>query len=298
MRTCTLADLAMLASDTTSWATCIMVTRADESIRMTSHDKSLNVAIGSPDELGLSGEYLSVEAATATQVKSASDLSVDNLEADLKQTERITMENIRAGRFNDARFVLFIVNWSDPSDSGIILKRGPVGNFSDYLEGAAQVELRGFKQYLQQIIVEAAGPTCRYKLGDERCTVDLDLYNQTGTVTGIAIQRRKFESAIAGSPAPDAGYWGEVEWLTGTNAGFVMEVKLDEGGGDLTMFEPLPFDIQIGDTFTVTPSCDHAHGVVGGVAIGDCGPKFDNIINFGGEPFIPNQNALVEAADR
>lgn len=297
MRTCTLSDLAMLASDTASWATCILVTNADDSIRMTAHDKALSVSIGSPDELSLSGEYLPVEAATATQVKSGSDLSVDNLEADLKQTERITMQQIRAGQFNDARFVLFVVNWQNPSDSGIVLKRGPVGNFSDYLEGAAQAELRGFKQYLQQVIVEAAGPTCRYKLGDERCTVDLSLYEQTGTVTGIAIQRRKFESDLGGSPSPEAGYWGEVEWLTGNNAGLVMEVKLDEGNGDLTMFEPLPFDIQVGDTFTASPGCDHAHGVVNGVAIGDCGPKFDNIVNFGGEPFIPNQNALVEAAD-
>ncbi len=297
MRNLTLADLASLASDTASWATCILVTRPGESVRMTSHDKALTVDFGSPNELDLSGEYVPLESATATQIKSGGDLSVDNLEVDIKQTDRITMQQIRAGRFNDARFVLFIVNWQDPTDSGIILKRGPVGNFADYLEGAAQVELRGFKQYLQQVIVEAAGPTCRYKLGDERCGVDLTSFTQTGTVTGIAVQRRKFESAIPGSPSPPAGWWGEVTWLTGSNTDLVMEVKLDEGNGDLTMFEPLPFDIQVGDTFSVTPSCDHAHGVVADVAIGDCGPKFDNIVNFGGEPFIPNQNSLVEAAD-
>lgn len=306
MRILSAEDAALVLQDVTTWAPCIRVSkRGGDVVRLTSHDRDLDVSLGSPDPLGIAGAYLSTPAITATQVAGTSDLAIDNLEVDaLLDDSGLTEQEIRAGVFDDVEFVLFIVNWRDTAGSGLILKSGIVGNISDFLKQMAVMELRGLKQLLQQNIVDTVGPTCRYVLGDERCGVDLESFSYAGLVTGVSIVRRRIESLITGmgspSPPEPVGEWftrGLLTWGSGLNSGRIDEVKIDHGSGDVEFIEPLPYDITIGDTFTITPGCDHTHAVVDGDAVGDCGPKFDNIVNFGGEPFVPNQNSLVEAPD-
>lgn len=299
MRDLTAADAALVLEDVTSWAPCIKVFEDDsEAVRLTAHDLDLTVSL-SADPLGLSGVYETTLTADATQTRGTSDMAVDNLEMDvLLDSAGVTRADIRAGVFDNVRYVIFIVNWRDPNESGVVLKRGIVGNISDFLEQMATFELRGFKQYLSQTITQAAGPTCRAILGDSACGVDLEIYRETAEVIGVPIQRRKIESLFTTSEQ-EAGFFtgGLLTWETGSNAGLQIEIKLDEGGGDLTFFEPIPYDIVIGDTFSVTPGCDHSHSVSDGVATGDCANKFENVINFQGEPLMPSQNSLTEAVD-
>lgn len=306
MRTLSAADLAHVAQDATTWAVCCMVRdTTGEVVRLTSHDRNLDSDWGSPDVLGLTGTYLTTPGIDASQVKGGADLAVDNLEVDaLLDAAGITEQDIRTGRFNDAVFAIFLLNWREPSNSGIVLKSGVVGNIRDFVNGLAQVELRGLKQYLQQTITEAVSPTCRYVLGDDRCTVDLGAFTYVGEVTGVAIQRRQIESLIVGAVSPEPpepiGAWfrgGRLTWLTGANAGLISEIKTDAENGDLTLLELTPYDIAIADTFTLTPGCDHAHAVTDGVASGDCHNKYDNVPNFGGEFNVPSQFSLIEAPD-
>lgn len=300
MKAMTAQDAAHVLLDVTAWAPCVKVFKADgESVRMTSHDRNLTVALVA-DDLLLNGTYESVPAFNSTHVRSSSDLAVDNLEIDsILDDAGITQQEIRAGVFNDVRYVLFLVNWKDPTNSGLVLKRGVVGQIRDFLTGIANIELRGLTQYLQQVIVEAVGPTCRAQLGDARCKVNLVPLTQIGVVSGITVQRRVFESTLDGSPATPAGWCtgGKLTWTSGANLGLSMEVKEDAGGGDLSLFEPLAYDITIGDTFTLPPGCDKVHQVVSGIAIGDCFNKFNNVLNNQSEPHVPSQDSLIEAAD-
>lgn len=301
MRELSAGDALEVLKDSTRWAVCMKLFEDDsDAVRLTNHDRNLEVTLSSEDTLGLAGIYETIYSADDSQIRGTHDGAVDNLEIDvLLDQAGITRQDIRAGVFDDIRFVIFITRWDAVEDSSIVLKRGVVGNVRDFLESVATFELRGFKQHLQQTITDAAGPTCRYTLGDSRCGVDLSVYEQTGEVTGIVAQRRVIESTLDGSEQ-DAGWFtrGNLTWTSGSNNGLSIEIKADAGSGTFTFFEPVPYDISIGDSFTVTPGCDHAHGVANGSAIGDCGPKFDNVINFGGEPFFPSQNSLAEAADR
>jgi len=82
------------------------------------------------------------------------------------------------------------------------------------------------------------------------------------------------------------GYFsdGVITFTSGANNGKSMEVTSWDGT-TLRLFEGMPFDIQAGDTFTITPGCN--------LAIGDCQDKFVNIVNFRGEPFIPGMDAIL-----
>lgn len=305
MRTATAQDAAHVLQDTTYWTLCIKVSRGDsEVVRMTSLDREVAVALD-VDTYSVNGTYLPLSTFDATSLRSAADLSVDNGEIQaLHDDAGINEQDIRTGQYHDARYVLFLVNWKDPTNSGLLLKRGTVGYVTDFAQDVSRIELRGLTQYLQQTITEAVSPTCRYVLGDDRCTVDLGAFTYAGEVTGVAIQRRQIESLITGVGSPEppepSGAWftgGRLTWLTGSNAGLISEIKLDAESGDLTLLELTPYDISITDTFTITPGCDHAHSVTDGVASGDCHNKYDNAVNFGGEFNVPSQYSLVEAPD-
>jgi hypothetical protein len=66
---------------------------------------------------------------------------------------------------------------------------------------------------------------------------------------------------------------------SGLNNGFSQTIK-DWNAPNLDLLGSLPFDVAVGDTFTAYPGCDWSTGAQG------CG-GFNNLPNFGGEPYIP-----------
>ncbi len=83
---------------------------------------------------------------------------------------------------------------------------------------------------------------------------------------------------------------GMVTFLTGNNAGLSMEVrKWTNATNLLELFEPMKFAIEVDDIFTVYPGCDKT--------IAACRDKFDNVVNFRGEPFVPGNDQLFRSPD-
>lgn len=60
-------------------------------------------------------------------------------------------------------------------------------------------------------------------------------------------------------------------------------------GGAIELFLPMVNPIQIGDTYKLTAGCDKSIEV--------CRDKFDNILNYRGEPFVPGEIELVRFQD-
>ena len=83
------------------------------------------------------------------------------------------------------------------------------------------------------------------------------------------------------------GYYGYgvLTFTTGQNRGLSIEVK-SYVGGDFFMQLPFPFPIALGDRFKVVAGC-------AGRLIPDCKTKFNNVINFRGEPYLPGVDQAV-----
>lgn len=90
----------------------------------------------------------------------------------------------------------------------------------------------------------------------------------------------------------DDGFFdfGGVTFDTGANATRAKEVRIftaDDGitiTQDIELFEPMPFDIQVGDKLRIFPGCSKLHT--------ECFTKFNNAPNFVGEPFVPGADTL------
>ena len=280
------------AVDVTALTLCWLVTRKD-GVLIVGTEEARDVLI----ETGpLAGRYLAGAGITGSSIRSSSDLAVDNLEVtgalpepgDLMLVD-LRGRDIEAGLLDDAEVVLFLVNHDSPSDGQLIIRFGNLGDISRTTDGNYKAELRGLSQRLRQTIIRTYGVTCDAELGDARCTFDLASVTANGIVTAV-VDRSFFESGLTGiSSTTDVFVGGLVTWLTGDNVGLQMEVKQDRWDavlGNIQVYEPMPYDIQVGDTFTLSPGCDKL--------LATCRDTFDNLLNFRGHGvLVPGRNKVA-----
>jgi uncharacterized phage protein (TIGR02218 family) len=287
-----------LQGDLTTLAVCWRITRRDGVLILgTEHDQDLTIATGGSPPNAYAGTYLAHAGITGSDVRSTSDMSVDNMEVtgainqgDLSLID-LSAADIEAGLFDDASVVLFMVNWQAPDDGQIVLRTGNIGEIRRTAEGQYRTELRGLAQRLTQNIVRTYGSSCDAELGDTRCGIDITALTSTGTVTAVGSNRQFSASVAYGSPAlGEAGYFngGLVTWTSGANDTFSMEVKQDAIGspGDILLYLPMPYDIEVGDTFTIRPGCDKSAAM--------CKGRFANLVNFRGHgAWVPGMGELA-----
>jgi uncharacterized phage protein (TIGR02218 family) len=91
---------------------------------------------------------------------------------------------------------------------------------------------------------------------------------------------------------PEAGYasQGWLRWLSGASTGLDQDILSqdvdDQGFTTITLFEPPPGGIaQSGDRLMLYAGCDKRFET--------CQKRFDNALNFRGEPFVPGLDAMV-----
>ncbi len=268
---------AHFAGGMTTLATCWKIIRLDGvELGFTDHDLALTID-------GL--EYDSIAGFTPTTVESKSNMSVDNLEVE-GQTfpSKITESDLLAGMYDYAEIEIFTVNYEDLSQGRLIVKRGRLGEVT-INQQMFTAEVRGLTQHLSQTIGEVYSPSCRAVLGDARCKRSLASFTITTTVTEITNNQTFKASALTQA----AGYFtgGEVQWTSGNNAGRRMEVK-EFAAKQIVLALPMGKSIQAGDGFKVIAGCDKTRET--------CRSKFNNILNFRGEPDVPGVDKLLMTA--
>lgn len=259
------AALSHLRQESRRLTVCGVVEKQNGSvIRCTQHDSPLRIISGD-----YAGRYESTAAVSASAIQSSSDMSVDNLETtgaiasvDFSITG-FTAQDIKAGQFRNAPFQIFLCQWDEPTAWQKTIRRGYLGQITRTAEGAFTAEWRGILQVLQQAVGRTYGENCDVvRFGDARCGFDISTVTFDATVTSV-ISRKEFVLSIDGldSPEPAKGFFntGEFTFLTGSNAGYEKQVKIDSIGGTLghiQLWESLPTDVQIGDTATIVAGCE------------------------------------------
>ena len=270
-------------TEVTSLQVCWLVVRRDGvEIRGTEWDGDLTITTGP-----YAGTFLMRAGITGSDVRSTSDLSVDNLEVTgaLAQPTGdspidtsslflldVSAADIEAGLLDNAEATTFLVNSEDPDLFQRVLRSGWIGNTTRTAEGQYKTELRGLTQALSQGIVKTYSVGCQWELFDSNCRADPTGHIYTRTVT-VVTSRRAFQidSHFAEFFSQIPG--GKVSWLTGLNTGYVMEIK-SYSSLQIELYLPMPEDITVGDTFTVQRGCDKTRET--------CINVYNNILNYGG----------------
>ncbi len=268
---------AHLAGEVTSLAVCWQLTLTDTTVMgFTDHTSDLTIS---------SILYKAATGFSPTSIETKDRFSVDNLDvAGILDSAAITEADIMAGKYDFAEILIFMVNVTDLSQGIITHRRGWLGEVS-LQNGQFTAEVRGLAQKLQQNIVELYSPTCRAVLGDTRCKVALGGFTASGAINTVT-SRQVF---ISNSMTQAAGYFsgGEVQWLTGANAGRRMEIK-EFSNKQFTLVLPMPNNVAVGDTFNAIAGCDKTFNT--------CFTKFSNAVNFRGEPYVPGMDKMLSTA--
>lgn len=277
MQTISNALAIHLGEEVTTLATCWSIRRKDGvSFYFTSHDR----------DILLEGNlYKAADAMTPSAVSSQSGLTVDNMDFEgILNPAGLTYDDVLSGRYDHAEIVIFMVNYLAPEAGRLHLKTGWLGEVT--LRGNQFVaELRGISARLQQTIGEVYTRSCRAALGDARCGIDLGLFTFNGVVSAAETNFSFADSTKTQNNGYFAG--GLITFTTGLNAGLSMEVR-DFAATGFTLFLPLPHSINVGDIYVVSAGCDKQFDT--------CIRKFNNAINFRGEPHVPGTDKLLETS--
>lgn len=259
--------------DLTALAFCWRVQRADGvTIGLTSHDRDVVLD-------GLL--HKSAPGIVPSAIERRDDLQADSV--DLRgalTSDLITKSDLEAGKWDGARLRVTAVNWEAPDVDPVFLAAGELGRIeSDGLNFTA--ELLGAATALDRPIVEETSPECRATLGDKRCRVDMAGRSVIARVVSADGMSLTVDTVLG---EPDDFAWGDLRWLDGANAG-LRTMILSSLASTVELREPPSFAPVSGAMVELIEGCDRRFVT--------CGQRFNNALNFRGEPHLPGNDLLV-----
>jgi uncharacterized phage protein (TIGR02218 family) len=275
MKALTVPLKAHYALGTTTLTTCWKATLKDGTIvRCTAHDVDIEYPSGS-------GEiYVSLAGYTPSDVVNAMDMSPDNMElTGFLASPAITEADIQSGRWDYAEIEVFTVNYNDLSAAmgRNLTRKGTLGELTGS-RSVYKADLRGLMQALSYRIVKVTTKDCTANLGDTRCGINRATYTVIGALTEVTSTR-----IFTDSNRGEAADWftaGVLTFTSGANSGLEMKVMRFSSGGLFELHEAMPFEVLIGDTYSVYAGCTSRFTE-------DCIEKFSNGARFRGFPHMP-----------
>lgn len=268
--------------ETLTLATCWLLTRKDgTAMGFTDFDRDIWIP---PVVYHPEGAFRR-EAAKLTADAGTAKLNLSSV----FNSELITANDVLAGEYDGAEIFVFEINYLSPPTTLVGPPyeycpriRGVVGNVTTSgNEFTAQLvgQLDPFNNKLAQL----TSRTCRYEFCDDQCGLDKQTYSSWHQITQI-IDRRTFVLDALASPVSDYFGEGELTFLYGANNGNTYQINNYASSRTITLYEPVRQPLALGDWVEVVAGCRKRTI--------DC-KRFDNLINFGGEPHIPGWDALA-----
>lgn len=256
------------------------------------HDPAIITVSNHTRRLTYNGELYTPGPLTPSQLEKNAGLETDNAEITwVLSSEGFNRNDLRGGRWNHARVEIITVNYEDLTLGPARRSVGYIGEIK-FKANQFTAEFRGLSQLLSQETNEKTSALCRVKrFGDQRCGVNLTNYSHDATISMVSDALR---FTVDLSPAKADNYFrnGTVYWRTGNNKLYEREIKGNVGNA-IELAEPMPLEVEAGDTITLIAGCDRSRAACKSFA-NDENPSGTNIENFQGEPDIPGLSKVFQ----
>lgn len=274
---------------TKRFATTWSITRTDGTVlRFTTHDTELVVGGATFSPVG------SADPSARRREGATKEHTLDF--RGVISSSAITTEDLRAGRYRDARVDESLVDWRFPFAGAFATWRYWIGNVT--FNGEIWVaECSGLARWLRQKVGDVFGRTCRWDLGvidagGDGCPVDIEDFTVPG-VHAVGFEdgeKRRIircdTKDLAGSFADDWFNDGQIVFTSGTNTGLTGWIQdYTQATRRVELQIPMPFAITTSDAFTLIAGCNKLFST--------CKTKFDVALSFGGYPFVPGTDAIL-----
>lgn len=268
--------LEHLGADCTTLCHCWRVERRDGiSFRFTDHDEPLMVD---------GGLYEPETGLAQSEARLSLGMAVDAVDVEgALSSEKLSEDDIAAGRFDGATVTTLLVNWREPAQFAAI-GRSVIGRIAR-ADGHFLAELESTAASLDKPNGRYLRHGCDAVLGDARCGRDISgaAFNGAGAVVAEIAPATLRVGGLGGF---EAGWFsfGTVTWtsgrLAGTSAAVVDHIAAD---GEVRIVLPAAAPVpDPGDGFTIVAGCDKRFAT--------CKAKFANAVNFRGFPHLPGND--------
>jgi uncharacterized phage protein (TIGR02218 family) len=174
--------------------------------------------------------------------------------------------------------------WNDTSNGAIVWFYGQVGDV-DFGRSAIKMKVFSLLATMnqQQMPRRIYGATCTHVFGDNMC-----LFNRESMAVNVTAQssyttQLQINTGIVPNPVTLYNE-GTIISTSGNNNGYKRTVR-NWSGTIAQLLQPFLYTVNPGDTFTVLPGCDHT--------LNTCQNVFNNLIHYGGMPYIPPPELAV-----
>jgi uncharacterized phage protein (TIGR02218 family) len=176
----------------------------------------------------------------------------------------------------------FMATYGDTSPGTVVLFAGRISDI-DCTRTGIDVKCRSHLELLNiQMPRRLWQSSCTHTLGDAMCQFDRSNLQATFSA-GPGSSEAQIATSVSPTP-PNLYIQGTVIGVTGANAGSSRTVANMSGGW---VYVRLAFlsPILPGDQFQLLPGCDHT--------LSTCTNLFNNVIHYGGFPYIPTPETAV-----
>lgn len=239
-------------------------------LAFTSHDRDLTFG-------GLT--HLAAPGMVPAAIRLTAELSNDSAEAQgALSHDSIRGGDLAAGLFDDAAIEIGAVDWRTREHH--TLYSGQIGRIEDDTTQFA-AELRSAKSLLEQDLVPRTSPTCRAEFCGRGCGLSPVGFTSVQPLAGIDYENNRVCFRNVGG---EAYLDGRVRFMAGPQTGISLGI-IDFRDDWLVLDRPLVKGTALGTRVELREGCDHT--------ITTCADRFDNALNFRGEPFLPGNDLLA-----
>jgi uncharacterized phage protein (TIGR02218 family) len=263
--------MSIADGELTSMAMCWRLERADGAgIALTSHDEPIVSAGATFDPTpgmvpAAISRSLGLDPGTS---EIAGALSSDALD------ER----DLALGRWDASALELTTVDWCDPEAEPISVLAGELGSVSIDGDGFT-ADLKGAAAQLENPVCPSTSAECRARFGDKQCRVDLAGRTVAAIVTGSNGGTLSVDATL-----DDRFVLGRLRYISGANCGLTTLV-MGVDGTNLQVRDLPRAAVEPGCRIELREGCDKRFTT--------CVSRFDNAINFRGEPHLPGNDLLT-----
>jgi len=244
-----------------------------------------------PRDLTMSGHtYLSTSGYEFTGYSATAGFAPGSLDLQgISGVAGISRAQISSGLFDGAVVSIFATSWSAPIEDEEPIVRGIFGKarLEDdryTIDGLSLIDALNTARNDQ---FTAQCPKVFLSQGFAGCLVPVAPNTVTGSLTSVS-SAALFTDTARGE-ASDTFAAGTIRFTSGPNAGLkALEILSFASGGVIATFEPFYYLPQIGDNYTMVRGCRKRRQ--------DCEAReggsgtFNNIVNFGGFPWVPTSS--------
>lgn len=217
-------------------------------------------------------------------IKRTADFEPDSAEVEGALThDTITAADLSEGRYDGARVRIGVADWETGETE--VLYRGSIGAVLEQ-NGGFTAELVSRKAELFLDPVPRTSPGCRAIFCGPGCDLSPSPFTHEGSIESLDADANSVVVLVTVDPALLVGGW--MRWLDGPQAGIRMNIAAltETTSAETALVLDMPIDSATppGARIVVREGCDHT--------LGTCASRFDNAVNFHGEPFLPGNDLI------